>query len=723
MSALKKKENHDSNDASEMNATVKEGSGDLLGTITQMGRCLDAMNDIIQKANFIALNASIEAARTQTQSENFSLVAQQVRRQAERTEELANGLGMAVEELELYALKAIAVNCTDTASDLIDKLDRNLFERNCDVQAWAGFKENVECARALLNEKDVKAALQPNDPKNAKIVASCQRLKVLVQTYNIYIESMLINNKGIVIATAKDPKLIGRDLGNEEDFITVMTTNKPHVTEMFFDPYLKERTVGYTAPIRDENGNVIGGIANRFNWHFAHDIVEKIPLGKNGKIYVISQDGTVICSSNRQGILIDNLTWLTAGEQALQCKSGYTIECARNGQLAAWGYCHTFGYNSYKGKQWSALIYQPVKIPENKFITETITREVEGKKEAAPETNRNLERIADRIQEHVRSINTINNETNMLAVNAAIQAGVAGAEGEAFSVIASEIGQLARQSEEFVNAINEQTKELSRCVRSTVYTRLGEAAFDTIDKVDRNLYERFCDIQAFASFNEMAGFLKGTIDEKEALELLRKLHEIYEVYHDLLLLDIEGNIRATAKHREIVGQNQGDRSWFRECAAGNVVVTDFYNSKTINDYTVTFAAPVRDTSGAVIGVITSRFNCAYVYDILKATIVGNKAEVFLINSKGLVIGSPTREGILETSFSHLKAFSMLNRNSYGHTLEAESKDGTGHFAFGYAKTQGYINYRGKGWSVVIRQPIEEAETEHLRLVANSKEGD
>lgn len=731
MSAVKKEELEQSEGKPSL-GMVKKDDGvdkiDLLQTITAMSLSVSTMKDIIQKANFIALNASIEAARTQTQRENFSLVADQVRRQAERTEELSSLLANEVENLEEFALRAQAVNFTDVANDIIDKIDRNLFERNCDMQAWAQFRENVVCAEIMrgMSAQEVKDLMKNPEPaKKAAIEESCKRLEILAKTYNVYVDIFLINSEGVIISTADNRNLIGHDLSEDDVYTSVMKSKETYVKDMFMDPLTKAYTVAYNAPVATANGDIIGLVSTRFNWDYVTEMVDKMPLGDDGNIYIISSLGTILSSRNHHGILVDNLTWLMAGEKALSKHSGYTIECARNGQLSAWGFCHTFGYNAYGGKQWSAIVSHPVNINQNRFFCELISREVEAKRQAAPDANRNLQKVADIIQKHVKSINTINNETNMLAVNAAIQAGVAGAEGEAFSVIASEIGQLARQSEEFVHNINSLTRRLEDCVKTTVYNRLGEAAFDTVDKVDRNLYERNCDIQAFASFNEFSQFLEGDADksEKEISDLLRKLHEIYEVYHDIYLLDSEGTIKASAVHREVVGQNQGDRSWFRECLAGNLVVTDFYVSKTINDYTVTFAAPVKGSSGQNIGVLTTRFNCEFINDILKATIVGNNAHVYLINSKGFVIGTPTGEGILERSFAHLKAFRMLNRNHHGHTLEEDSNENNETFAIGYAKTQGYINYRGKGWSVLIRQSLQEHEEESDSLDDESSSSD
>lgn len=703
-------------------------SVDLLGTIDRMETSLEIMRDIIQKANFIALNASIEAARTQSQTENFSLVADQVKRQAERTEELSDSLGSEISELRSKALQAVATNYADISNDVIDKIDRNLFERNCDMQAWAGFSEIVRCVTDLKGRDPgefqslYKGELELNDYDKTPIKNACEKLETLAKTYNVYVDLILINNEGNICGSAYNHNLIGMDASHEECFKKVIETKDIYVTDMGYDNFLECHTVAYTAPILDENNEVLGMVSNRFNWDFVQDIVDKMPVGPLANIFIISEDGIVLSSRNRKGILSDSLSWAMAGEHALNGESGYTIECARNGQLRAWGFTHTFGYNAYPGKKWSALVSYPIDAKDNVFVSEQISRDAEITKEAAPEANRSLEKVSQRIQKHVKSINTINNETNMLAVNASIQAGVAGAEGEAFSVIASEIGQLAKQSEEFVKKVNFLTRHLEDSVSETVFNRLGEASFDCIDKIDRNLFERNCDVQAFATFHEFVDFLVDKTPAAEIISLLRKLHEIYEVYHEIMILDTEGNIMAAAIQRDLVGQNQSDRQWFREAVSDHLVVTDFYRSDSINEYTVTYAAPIKDANENVVGVLTTRFNCEFIYDIMKATIVGNEARVYLINSKGLVIGSPEHEGILEHSFAHLKAYKMLSKNSHGHTIEEDPKDENNTFTIGYAKTQGYINYKGKGWSVIIKQSLKkEEEKPLLQAVSDGEE--
>ena len=66
---------------------------------------------------------------------------------------------------------------------------------------------------------------------------------------------------------------------------------------------------------------------------------------------------------------------------------------------------------------------------------------------------RNLERKSSSIGEIINVINEIADQTNLLSLNASIEAARAGDAGRGFAVVASEIRKLADQSKESVNNI------------------------------------------------------------------------------------------------------------------------------------------------------------------------------------------------------------------------------------------------------------------------------
>jgi hypothetical protein len=218
----------------------------LLGATTKMDATLSMLESINLKANFIALNAAIEAARSQSQTENFALVADQISRQAQRAEELAEKLRHEIQSLQRCALRATAVRYADIASDIIDKIDRNLFERNCDCQAWATFESVVTCAKQMQGKssKDVAELLSRTDLGNSsrQAIDQCnEQLQILMSTYQVYDDVFVMNESGVIIASAKRRELIGSNYESLQFFRDVRESKKVVVTDMHLSPHQPAR--------------------------------------------------------------------------------------------------------------------------------------------------------------------------------------------------------------------------------------------------------------------------------------------------------------------------------------------------------------------------------------------------------------------------------------------------------------------------------------------------
>jgi len=663
-------------------------SSKLLEATSKIAHTLQQIKEINSITKLIAINAAIESSRTAQLSEIFSTLSDQVRTLSTRSEEAFQEIYGLIEKLRNNCTKAIAVRLADIAIDTIDKIDRNLFERNCDIQAWASFKVNVmACKEGGVYTKQATKLIQN-----------------LVNVYEVYHDILLLNKKGIVIASAKNPHLIGIDQSNRTWFRKTISENKVYVTDMYISRSVKNYTISYSAPVRDENGEVIGVISTRFNWEYIYDILEKIKLDHHCKVLLISAGGIVLASKLKLDVLKDNLIWLGAGEQAILGRRGYTIECSRNGQWKAFGFARTKGYNSYQGKGWSVIVEEPINLENYKVIIETFAENSKENKSRAysEQVNNSLLQITHELSESITSINRINNVTTTLALNAAIRADRSGTEGRAFSVLAEEIRAFSSKSDQLTEEINATLDSLKHIVQETVSSRLADAAFDTVDKVDRNLFERHCDVQAWTIFEDII-FSTESQDNEKTQNLLKELHQIYEVYHDIYVLDTKGKICASAIRHELVGQDQSGRDWFQQSIQGNVYYSDLYKSETTGNYTVAFSAPIRNKDGKITGVLTTRFNWNYVIEIINSAMVYSDCKVYLVNSDGIVIASSNGTAdIFKKDFSKFEAFNLASRGNSGF-IEERDHDTNKIYLIGYAGTEGYNKYRGKGWSVLITQ--------------------
>lgn len=687
----------------------------LIDSSLKLQSALAIFRDINSKAHFIALNAAIEGARMKGKLSTFSIVAGQIAAQASKNIELSEKLAASIDSNRRLAFDATAVRNLELSEDLIDKVDRNLFERNCDVQAWATFDiiKNAVVHANQLNEQGVGKEGAPDDLRLQEDQA-CQLLNKLVSIYVVYLDSFLLDTKGQVVAAARGADHKGKDWSQAEWFRRAIK-GEMNVTALHESEILETPSLFYVAPVMDDAGKVIGVLCNCFDWKYALEMIASAGYDANMSACLIDDKGFVIASLKNYLILNDRMDWSLAGESALGRLCGFSVERERNGDATVSGFCHTKGYNAYRGKSWSALVTTRLgSIPvESKMIATANRNQTAGNvvNIAPADLKIESEKIGLKLKESMREIelvvdavNANNRAVKLLAVNASIQAGLAGADGEGFSIIANEVAHLARKSLEFVDEVNDTTDSLRNAVDQSISLRLVDAAGDAMSKVDRNLFERYCDIQAWSTFDKISSLLEGKVSQDVCLTLLENIHRIYEVYHDIYVLDLDGKVLATAVNHTLHGHNFATKEWFTAAASGSTFYSDIYVSDTLKCPIITFSAPVYDAQNQIRGVICSRFNCGFLDQIIRATITDSKSSTYLLNTKGLVVGSKDGQGILDNSFAHLALF-RESQEQHGLLHETDKKTNR-EFAYGFSSSKGYNTYKGQPWTVITMRPME-----------------
>ncbi len=319
-----------------------------------------------------------------------------------------------------------------------------------------------------------------------------------------------------------------------------------------------------------------------------------------------------------------------------------------------------------------------------------------------------LKRANKEMETVINTINQISSQANLLALNSAIEAARAGEAGRGFSVVADEIKRFADQSLQTNRMSKELIANIQQKANEVIAVRTVDVAFDTIDKIDRNLFERNCDVQAWATFDAVIEALKEPEDKNKidsAISFIKNIIEIYEVYYDLIIADMDGKIIASGSNPSIIGGDIAHRDWFTETVKNNsVFVNDMHYSQLAKNYVMNYSAPVRDENGKVIGVFSTRFNWNYIYDIIDSVKVDDTTELFLINKDGIVIGSKSRNGILEKDLSQLQAVKKIKSgDNQGYVIEKQGRKET---IYAYCKTKGYNAYKGMGWSVIVGENLE-----------------
>jgi twitching motility protein PilJ len=146
---------------------------------------------------------------------------------------------------------------------------------------------------------------------------------------------------------------------------------------------------------------------------------------------------------------------------------------------------------------------------------ETVRQTINGMeiiREQIQETSKRIKRLGESSQEIgdiVNLITEISDQTNILALNAAIQASMAGEAGRGFAVVADEVQRLAertgdatKQIEALVKTIQADTNEATvsmeqsttNVVKGAKLTENAGSALDRIEQVSMNLAQRILEI-------------------------------------------------------------------------------------------------------------------------------------------------------------------------------------------------------------------------------------
>lgn len=163
------------------------------------------------------------------------------------------------------------------------------------------------------------------------------------------------------------------------------------------------------------------------------------------------------------------------------------------------------------------------------------------------------------------SLNEIYNESQnirILSFNSSIEAARAGVAGKGFRVISNEIKNISEKSDSQNHLCQEIVDQIETKMRKLIGIRTAEMAFDTIDKVDRNLFERYCDVQAWATFGKIIACLENPSEEKRisAEHTIENLVKIYEVYHDIILTDLNGTVLCVGINKNLRGKSMQGKS-------------------------------------------------------------------------------------------------------------------------------------------------------------------
>ena len=160
------------NDATEGGEAV----GQTVSAMSQISDKISIIEDIAYQTNILALNASIEAARAGVHGRGFSVVAGEVRKLAERSQEAA---------AEISGLTTSSVDVAKRAGDLLDQIVPNIKKTSDLVQEIAAASEEQTVGSSQIADAmgNLDSVTQRNSAASEQLSATADEMKA--QAHNL----------------------------------------------------------------------------------------------------------------------------------------------------------------------------------------------------------------------------------------------------------------------------------------------------------------------------------------------------------------------------------------------------------------------------------------------------------------------------------------------------------------------------------------------------------
>lgn len=319
----------------------------------------------------------------------------------------------------------------------------------------------------------------------------------------------------------------------------------------------------------------------------------------------------------------------------------------------------------------------------------------------------------------INGIQRVTGSLRMLALNAMIESARAGAHGRGFSVVAAEVREIAANvgliSEQLQKELTAQIDSLSSHTQSMANAAMGsrmvDLALNAIEIIDRNLYERTCDVRWWATDSAVVDCAVNVSPQSVAYasKRLGVILNAYTVYLDLWLCDLQGKVIANGRpdRYSVKGLDVSQEPWFVQAArlksGDDYAVGDISVAPGLKGAQVaTYAASVRaggENLGAPVGVLAIHFDWApQAETIVRGVRIEpderDRTAVMLVDAHRRVIASSEGRSTLDQHFQI-----ETGKQSHGFYI---LPDGT---AVAFHATPGYETYGGLGWhGVIVRRP-------------------
>ena len=241
---------------------------------------------------------------------------------------------------------------------------------------------------------------------------------------------------------------------------------------------------------------------------------------------------------------------------------------------------------------------------------------------------------------------------------------------------------------------------------------VSDVARQMADELDRTMWTHRGEVSLLSTLSVLREFQ----DIKQISSIINRLSDEIPTFTWIGVLDHKGTVVASTDDL-LLGSNIAPRPVFQYGKNGQFIgdVHDarllaekfpLYNGEPIQF--VDIAVPLVNDSDKLTGVLAAHLSWEWA-DIVRKTLFSGQGihrhvDIFVVSEDGTVLLGA--DGALVGSSLELDALQQAQRNNVGWTI-SKWPDGA-EYLTGYAPADGHLDYAGLGWSILVRQPVEEA---------------
>jgi len=240
----------------------------------------------------------------------------------------------------------------------------------------------------------------------------------------------------------------------------------------------------------------------------------------------------------------------------------------------------------------------------------------------------------------------------------------------------------------------------SEILYRNIYESFMDRARDNSKLVSQVFQSRLRELEIIASGPE----IQAMDWEKQMKEFKTRLTEFG--VKRFQVIDKKGILRSSNGYILDVS----DREYFRKAISGTANMSDVFISRMDNSMVIVCAAPIKDESGDILGVLTSTLDYQLLNDIISNIKIGNGGYAFIVNKQGATIAHPDKEMILSSETELVQTEKPENNKHLEELIKrmTNGETGVGFYKYdGTEKLLAYVPVPDTSWFLALTIPEKE----------------